>query len=46
MLKRIHIWIARSRMRSVLHSLNDRELKDIGINRGDIDRMADELVGA
>jgi len=46
MLKRIHTFIARSRMRSVLHSMSDRELKDIGINRGDINRMADEMVGA
>lgn len=30
--------------RSVLHKLSDHDLRDIGINRGDIDYIADEPI--
>lgn len=33
-------WRTRQRLRSALHDLNDRELTDIGIARGEIDYIA------
>ena len=33
-------WRQRQRSRTSLHDLSDRELKDIGVTRDEIDRMA------
>ena len=35
-----HQWRERDRLRTELYSLNDRELMDIGITRGEIDYFA------
>jgi uncharacterized protein YjiS (DUF1127 family) len=35
-----HRWRKRDRLRTELYSLNDRELMDIGITRGEIDYFA------
>ena len=35
-----HQWRERDRLRNELYSLNDRELMDIGITRGEIDYFA------
>jgi uncharacterized protein YjiS (DUF1127 family) len=35
-----HQWRKRDRLRTELYSLNDRELMDIGITRGEIDYFA------
>ena len=35
-----HQWRKRDRLRAELYSLNDRELMDIGITRGEIDYFA------
>jgi uncharacterized protein YjiS (DUF1127 family) len=34
-------WVRRARIRAELGSLNDRELADIGLTRGEIDRALD-----
>jgi uncharacterized protein YjiS (DUF1127 family) len=36
----LHQWRKRDRLRTELYSLNDRELMDIGITRGEIDHFA------
>ena len=35
-----HQWCKRDRLRSELYGLNDRELMDIGITRGEVDYFA------
>jgi uncharacterized protein YjiS (DUF1127 family) len=35
-------WVERARIRAELNSLNDRELADIGLSRGDIGRVIGE----
>ena len=37
-------WQKRRQARRELHSLSDRELNDIGINRVDIERIVSEMV--
>lgn len=36
-------WFARQETRRQLERMSDRELKDIGINRGDINRIVSEI---
>jgi uncharacterized protein YjiS (DUF1127 family) len=38
---RFSAWRARARTLTELHCLSDRELIDVGLNRGDFDRMFD-----
>ncbi len=38
----IGVWRAKSRSFAELNSLSDRELYDVGLNRGDLDRVFDD----
>jgi len=36
-------WFARQQTRRALQQMSDKQLKDIGINRGDIERIVSEM---
>lgn len=43
MAKLFETWSKRRQTRRELHMLTDRELNDIGLNRGDIERIVQEV---
>jgi len=44
MVKLFSIWNKRRQTRQELMSMSDRDLNDIGIGRGDIERIVSEIV--